>query len=122
LARFAPAAARPSGLVTRGGFFPPLRQHVGIAAGIFGEPAIAFRQHQSGGHPVQEIAIMADNQRGARIIGNHLFQQIQGFQVQVVGRFVQHQEVGRRGEHLGQQQPRALATRQHLDGCAPVAA
>ena len=46
---------------------------------------------------------MAHHQRGARIIAHHFFQEIQRFQIQIVGGFVQHQEVGRNGEEPGQQ-------------------
>ena len=98
-----------------GGLSPALRHHVGIAAGIDGETAVAFRHHDHGGHPVQEIAVMADHQRGAGIIAHHLFQQIESFQIQIVGGFVQHQKIGRQREQLGQQQPRPLAARQNLD-------
>ena len=58
---------------------------------------------------------MADHQHGAVEGQQDLFQQFQGFHVEVVGRFVEYQQVGRLAEQLGQQQARALTTRQRLD-------
>ena len=56
---------------------------------------------------------MAYHQHRAGVIGQHLLQQVQRFQIEVVGRFVQHQQIGRLGQRLGQHQPAALPARQH---------
>jgi len=61
---------------------------------------------------------VTDQQQGPIEIHQQFFKQLQGFQVQVVGRFVQYQYVGRLGEQLGQQQSVALATRKRLDRLA----
>ncbi|MNY62997.1 hypothetical protein D3C86_1999000 [compost metagenome] len=58
---------------------------------------------------------MADHQHGALERQQDLFEQLEGFHVEVVGRLVQHQQVGRLAEQLGQQQARTLAARQRLD-------
>ena len=55
---------------------------------------------------------MADQQQRARVGLQHALQQVDGFQIQVVGRLVQHQQVGRAGEQPRQQQAVAFATRQ----------
>ena len=58
---------------------------------------------------------MADEDDRARIIRDHLLQKIQSFQIQIVGGFVQHQEVGGLGQRPRQHQPPALAARKNLD-------
>jgi len=86
-----------------------LRHHVGIAAGIGQETAIAFRHHDDGRNPVEKIAVMAYRQNRARIIADGFFQKIQRFQIQIVGGLVQHQKIRRHREQLGQKQARPLA-------------
>ena len=71
--------------------------------------AAAIQTQRDGHGAVQEIAIMADDQHGAVIIGDHLLQQIKRFEVEIVGRFVQHQQVGSLGELPRQQQAAAFA-------------
>ena len=66
--------------------------------------AIFLKGQNSGHRAVQKIAVMAHNQNGAVIIGNHLLQQVQRFHVQIIGWFIQHQKVMRFGKQLGQQQ------------------
>ena len=48
---------------------------------------------------------MADQQEGPRVLENQLFQKLQGFDIKIIGRLVQHQNVGRFREKLGQHQP-----------------
>ena len=43
------------------------------------------------------------------------FQQFQGFHIQIVGRFIKHQNVRWLAEQLGKQQPRTFTTREHTD-------
>ncbi len=49
---------------------------------------------------------------GALVLLQQVFQQLQGFDVQVIGWLVQHQNVGRAGKQAGQQQAVALAAGQ----------
>lgn len=58
---------------------------------------------------------MTDHQHGALEGQQNLFKQLRGFNVRVVGRFVEYQQVGRLAEQLGQQQTGTLATGQRLD-------
>ena len=74
--------------------------------------AIPFKGKDGGYRAVEEIAVMADNQDGAVIIGNHLLQQIQRFHIQIIGRLVQHQEIMRLGKQFRQQQAVLFAARQ----------
>ncbi len=53
---------------------------------------------------------MADEEDGARVFFQQLFQQFQGIDIQVVGRLIENQHVGRLGEQARQQQTVALAT------------
>ncbi len=61
---------------------------------------------------------MADQQDGPLEVEQQLFQQFQGLGIQVVGGLIEHQQVGRAGEQLGQQQPVALAPGQGADRLA----
>src|SRR3546814_15723571 len=58
---------------------------------------------------------MRDQQQGALVVGEQFFQQLECFHVEVVGRFVHHQQVGRLREQLGQQQAVAFAAGQAGD-------
>ena len=52
---------------------------------------------------------MADDEHGAGIVREHLLQQVQRLQVEIVGGLVQHQQVGGLRQRPGQRQPAALA-------------
>ena len=60
---------------------------------------------------------MADQKHRAVVLVQQFFQQFQRVDVQVVGRLVQHQDVGGACKQPGQQQPVALATRQGAHWC-----
>ncbi|WP_374139284.1 hypothetical protein [Sphingomonas sp.] len=47
---------------------------------------------------IEEIAVMADDQHGPVIIANHFLQQIERFEIEIVGRLVEDQQVGGAGE------------------------
>ena len=66
---------------------------VGVATGILKQPAVAVEQDRRGHQPVDEVTIVADQQDGSIVVGDDLLQQIQRFEVEVVGRLVQHQQV-----------------------------
>ena len=59
---------------------------------------------------------MADQKHGAGVVLQQFFQQFQRFNVQVVGRLIEHQHIGRTGKQARQQQPVALATRERAHG------
>jgi hypothetical protein len=52
---------------------------------------------------------VADQKYRAFVVLQQVFQQLQRVDVQVVGRFIQHQHVGRARKQAGQQQAVALA-------------
>ena len=88
-----------------------LGDHVRITAGIFGPPAVALGGDHARHNAVEEVAVVADQQDGAGIVVQQLLQQIQRFEVEIVGRLVEHQDVGWLGQHAGEQQSRTLAAR-----------
>ena len=90
-------------------------QIIGEAAGMGTDLALALEGEDGGHRPVEEIAIVADNQDGAVIFGDHFLKQVERFHVQIVGRLVQHQEIMRLGKQLCQQQPVLLAAGQGGD-------
>ena len=59
---------------------------------------------------------MADQEHGAGVIGQQVFQQIECVDVQVVGGLVQHQHIAGFGEQARQQQTVALATAEGANG------
>ena len=71
---------------------PRCAHHVGVAAGIFDKPPVALRHHDRGHDPVEKIAVVADQKDGAGIVRDHFLQQIERFEIEVVGRLVEHQE------------------------------
>ena len=62
---------------------------------------------------------MADEQQRARPLDELRFEQLERLEIEIVGRLVEHQHVGRPREQPRQQQPVALAARQRL---APASA
>ena len=92
-----------------------LAQPVAVAADVIADAAVAFHHQRRRHHAVEEVAIVADQQQRAGILAQQFFQQFQRFHVQVVGRFVHHQQVGRLREQLRQQQAVALAAGQAGD-------
>ena len=67
------------------------------------------------GHMAQEIAIVADDHDRAIKLLEGFQQHLAALDVQVVGRFVEHQEVDRQGQHAGQHHPALLAAGKHRD-------
>ena len=57
---------------------------------------------------------MADENYGAFVIAEHFFQHVEGFEIEIVGRLVQHQQVGRLCQRARQHQPAALAAGEYL--------
>ena len=58
---------------------------------------------------------MADQEHGAGIVAEHLLQHVEGLQIEVVGRLVQHQQVGGLRQRAGQHQAAALAAGERAD-------
>ncbi len=54
------------------------------------------------GNPVEEEAIMGNNHGAAGKFFQRDFKRGQGFAVQIIGRLIEQQQVGRLGQHFGQ--------------------
>ena len=57
--------------------------------------------HRTGGHIVQELAVMGDQEHRTSEILQIILKPLDGFYIQVVGRFVQKQNIGGRQQDLG---------------------
>ena len=74
---------------------------LGVIAGEFDH--LAAQQFAHGGADViQKIAVVADKQKGAFIIGEIVLQPLDGFQIQMVGRLVHKDDVGLLQQQLRQ--------------------
>ena len=58
---------------------------------------------------------MTHHQQRAGEIEQQLLEQVQCFDIQIVGRLIQHQQIERSGKESGKQQTIPLAARQRLD-------
>src|SRR5476649_636931 len=99
---------------------------VGFVLGV-----VTFEEHRLGvvfvrqdvsRDAVQEPAIVRDHNGGAREVQQGFFQGTQGFNVEVVGRFVEQQDVAALFQGQGQVQATALTTGQVLDELLLIAA
>src|SRR3546814_1077734 len=57
---------------------------------------VALHGDHSGDQAVEEVTIVADEDEGAFVVVQHLFQQVEGLHIEIVGRLVQHQQVADR--------------------------
>ncbi len=64
---------------------PGAGQHVGIAAGVFGPLTVAFGRDDAGDDAVEEVAVVADEDDRAGVVGQKLLQEVEGFEVEIVG-------------------------------------
>ena len=92
-----------------------LAQIVGIAAGIFLYAAVARQHEHAVDQPVEEVAVVADQQQRAFVVVQHVLQQVERVDVEIVGRLVEHEQVARLGERARQEQAVALAAGQGAD-------
>ena len=75
-----------------------------IHAEIAFEPfdvAVAFERQNMGRQAIEEEAVMADDHGAAREIFDRFFERRQRFDVEVVGRFVEQENVAALFQHLG---------------------
>ena len=79
------------------------------------EDAAVLESHHLVADAVQEIAVVADNQDSAIEVRQRFLQHTQAGQIQIVGRFVQHEDVAAAPEHFGQHEPGAFAAGQASD-------
>ena len=58
--------------------------------------------HDVGADRIQEVAVVGDDDDGALVVEQKVLEPVDGFDVQVVGRLVEHDDVGVSEERLGQ--------------------
>ncbi|MND68196.1 hypothetical protein D3C80_596400 [compost metagenome] len=68
------------------------------------------------GDIVEEVAVVGDHHHGARIIAQVLFKPCDRFGVEMVGRFVEQQQVRLRQQKAAERDTAAFTTRQVVDG------
>ena len=86
-------------------------QVVGVVAAEHGQPAEAQLPGDRG-HPVEEGAVVADDDHGPLVLEEKVLQPGERVQVQVVGGLVKQQQRGLFEEQLGEQQPHDPAARE----------
>ena len=86
---------------------------VAVAADVFGN-AVGFKHDHARHHVVEKLTVVADDQHRASKRCQPLLEQLQRFQVEIVGRLVEHKQVGWLREQLGEQQPVAFTAGEHL--------
>jgi hypothetical protein len=89
-----------------------LAQPVFVAAGILAPLAGTFVNESRSDDVVEEGAIVRHDEQRALELQEQIFEQLERFEIEIVGRFVQHQQVARSREDLRELEPPALATRQ----------
>jgi hypothetical protein len=107
------------GLLGDGGL---LQQHL-LGAHVFEGAVVAAVAHQPGvvdvqrdvGDGVEELPVVADHDEGAGVALEPGFEPDQGVEVQVVGGFVEEQQVGRAHQRAGQLQAHPPAAREAVD-------
>ncbi len=88
-----------------------LGDHVGIAARIFDPSPLPFEGNHRGDRAIEEVAVVAHEKQGPGIACEHLLQEVERLEVEVVGGLVQHEQVGGTRQRHGQDQPPPLAPR-----------
>lgn len=81
---------------------------------MFGDDAVALEDEGAGHDVVEEGAVVGDDDERPGVVDQDVFQDIEGFGVQVVGRFVEHQHVGGLGEETGEEEAIPFAAREDL--------
>jgi len=84
-----------------------------VAAGPRGETA-AVELDDAGRQPLEERAVVGDEQHGAGVLGQERLEPLDCLDVEVVGRLVEQQHVGGGHERPRQQHPAAPAARQRV--------
>ena len=83
-------------LLHHGGFV------IGPVADVHGGLGVVFEDDEVGADAVEEPAVVADDEGGACKFADGFFEGAQGVDIQVVGGFVEQDDVGAFGEGLGE--------------------
>jgi hypothetical protein len=71
--------------------------------------AIAFEGEDVRGQPVKKEAVMADDHRATGEFFQRLFQRAQRFDIEIVGRFIEQEDIATGCQHLGEMDAVALS-------------
>ena len=81
----------------------PLPDPILVAAGDDVDLARSVEPERDRHRPVEEVAVVADDQDGAFVIGDDFLQEVESLEVEVVGRLVEDEQVRLARELAGQQ-------------------
>src|SRR5262249_46347637 len=87
-----------------------LCQHVAVAARVFDPASAALWNSHAVDDAIEKIAIMADQQNSAGVVGEHLLQHVEGFKVEIVGRLVEDEHIGGPRQRARQHEAASFAT------------
>src|SRR5215207_7680287 len=94
--------------------FWPLFEPVGIATHILSPDSSALCGQRLSDDVVEKPSVVAHDEQRARVVLEFLLEQLERFDVQIVGGLIQYDEVGGAREEAREQQAVALAARKHL--------
>src|SRR6184192_2646832 len=94
-----------SGRVAR----PASFQIVIVVPDGIGDTAFAFEGENRGANTIQEIAVVTDHDDAAAKGDERFLEQAQRSEIEIVGRFVEHQHVAAALQNFGEQHPAAFA-------------
>ena len=108
--------ARPGlkGIVGFGKVFS-LAKPVAVSADIFLDAAIVFEHERAGHDVVEELTIVADYDQRAAERDELFLENLQCLDIEVVGRFIEHEQVSGTRKQLRQDYAVTLTTRQRFD-------
>jgi len=89
---------------------------MGVAANILTPHSIALSGECLCHDVVEEAPVVAHQQQCSLVLLQPLLEQLQGFDVEVIGRFIQDDEVCGLCKQAGEQETVALAAGEHPDG------
>ena len=87
---------------------------VGVVARIILEFAIALHHEQMIDHLVHEISVMAYHDHATSEVGEIFLKHIECHDVEIVGRLIEDEEVGRTHQHCAEIEPALLTSRQFI--------
>jgi len=110
----------PPLLLAQGGDSPvALLDVAAVVAGVLGELAVPDLD-DAADHLVEEVAVVGNQYHRMRVALQIILQPVAGRQVEVVGRFVEQQQVGALQQQLGQGDAHLPAAGEGLAGLLPV--
>ena len=88
---------------------------VRVAPGVLPDPTASLDDEEAGDEVVEERPVVADEEQRARELREPFLEDVEGLDVEIVGRLVEHQQIRRACEQAREQQPVSLAPGQRPD-------